>query len=286
MFVVTGVTGHTGKVVAEALIARGESVRVVVRDAAKGEAWRARGAEVAVADLQDAAALARAFAGARGVYTLVPPNLAAPDFRAYQRAVGAALSEAVRAAKVPHVVLLSSVGAELAEGTGPIAGLHDAEAALSSIAGTHATFLRAGWFAENLGGSLGALPHGILPSFFPADFPIAAATTKDIGELAATLLVEGASTPSVVQLGGPDLTMDGVADAIGRITGKRPQVVVNDAHGMAQALQGFGVPPQMARLYQQMTLAILAGTIRFHDHLRRVTCKTSVEDVLRGLLAA
>src|SRR5579863_7705323 len=74
MFVISGVSGHTGAVAANTLLAAGKKVRVIVRDAQKGEAWRARGADVAVASLDDAGALATAIAGADGFYALVPPN--------------------------------------------------------------------------------------------------------------------------------------------------------------------------------------------------------------------
>lgn len=285
MYVITGVTGHTGKVTAEALIARGERVRVVVRDAAKGAAWRERGVEVAVADLGDPAALTEAFRGARGVYALIPPNFAAADFRAYQRATAESIARALEGAAVPHVVLLSSVGAELPDGTGPIAGLHDAEQRLARLPGTVATFLRAGWFLENLGGSLGALAHGALPTFFPADFPIDAIVTEDIGRLAAALLVEGGRATSVVELGGPGVSHEDIAEAIGRVTGKRPHVVSSPPEGMAEALVGFGVPRQMGALYQEMTLALIAGRIRFGEGARRFTRQTSLDDALRGLLA-
>ena len=82
-YVVAGVSGNTGRVAAQVLLDAGERVRVVVRDAAKGEAWRAKGAEVAVADLGDASALAAALSGAKGAYLLLPPNMASGDFRAY-----------------------------------------------------------------------------------------------------------------------------------------------------------------------------------------------------------
>ena len=50
-YVIAGVSGNTGSVAAAALLDAGAKVRVVVRDAAKGAPWKARGAEVAVADL-------------------------------------------------------------------------------------------------------------------------------------------------------------------------------------------------------------------------------------------
>ena len=42
MFVIAGVTGHVGSVVAEKLLAKGQKVRVLVRDAGKGAAWSKR----------------------------------------------------------------------------------------------------------------------------------------------------------------------------------------------------------------------------------------------------
>ncbi|MDH4237242.1 MAG: NAD(P)H-binding protein, partial [Nitrospira sp.] len=67
MFVVVGATGHTGSVVVEALLHKKQYVRVVVRSADKGAPWKAKGADVAVASLDDVAALANAFEGAVGV---------------------------------------------------------------------------------------------------------------------------------------------------------------------------------------------------------------------------
>src|SRR5579863_8408986 len=81
MFAVAGVSGHTGKVVAETLLAQKKPVRVIVRDAAKGEEWKRRGAEVAVADLEDAEALTRALRGADSAYLLLPPMMGSTDVR-------------------------------------------------------------------------------------------------------------------------------------------------------------------------------------------------------------
>ena len=168
MYAIAGVSGHTGRVVAERLLAAGRGVRVIVRDAAKGEAWAKKGAEVAVADLDDAAALEAAFAGAEGAYVLLPPTPTADDVGAVQAARVAALVAAVAGAKVPHVVLLSSIGAHLASGTGPIVGLHHAERALAAVA-PRFTALRAGYFLENWGSALGGLADGVFPTFVGAD---------------------------------------------------------------------------------------------------------------------
>jgi uncharacterized protein YbjT (DUF2867 family) len=120
MYAIAGVSGNTGSVVADTLLAQGKKVRVIVRDAAKGEAWKARGAEVAVAALEDRAALTKALTGVEGAYLLVPPRMTSNAPLEENAAVIDAMAAAVTAARVPHVVLLSSVAAHHASGTGPI----------------------------------------------------------------------------------------------------------------------------------------------------------------------
>src|SRR5262245_12986373 len=112
MFVIAGVSGHTGSVVASTLLDAGKKVRVIVRDAAKGKPWQARGAEVAVASLEDPAALGQALRGADGVYALIPPDYVADDPRAAQDRVSDAWAQAIAGARPKHVVLLSSIGAD------------------------------------------------------------------------------------------------------------------------------------------------------------------------------
>src|SRR5690606_27036541 len=156
MFVITGATGHVGSVAAETLLAAGHQVRVVVRDAAKAARSRALGAEVFVADLTDQAALARAVRGARGVFLLSPPDIAARNFVADRKRLTQRQVDTLTDANVPHVVLLSSVGAQHASGTGPIVSVHNAEAQLRA-SGLAATFVRAGYFVENWGAVLSAV---------------------------------------------------------------------------------------------------------------------------------
>uniref|UniRef100_UPI001C120C68 NAD(P)H-binding protein n=1 Tax=Streptomyces brasiliscabiei TaxID=2736302 RepID=UPI001C120C68 len=63
MFAVMGVTGQVGRAVANALLDAGEQVRVIVRDAAKGAVWAARGCVVAVTDNRNIPAMTRALTG-------------------------------------------------------------------------------------------------------------------------------------------------------------------------------------------------------------------------------
>jgi uncharacterized protein YbjT (DUF2867 family) len=149
LVVVTGATGNVGKELAEGLLARGVRVRAVGRSADRLASLVAKGAEAAIGSVEDGAFLAQAFQGADAVFAMIPPNYAAPDMRAYQKAVVAAFASSLREAKVPRVVTLSSVGADQPSGNGPVAGLHDLEQALAGIAGLHAIHVRAGFFMEN-----------------------------------------------------------------------------------------------------------------------------------------
>ncbi len=187
---------------------------MLVRSAAKGEDWKKRGAEVAVLELDDVDALTKALRGADGAYLLLPPQPESTDARGDNGRRTRALVAAVEASGVRHVVFLSSVAAHLSAGTGPILGVHDAEAALRNVK-ADVTFVRAAYFMENWGASLYALGQGALPTFLLADkrFPMVA--SHDIGTTAAKALVEGGHGKSVIELSGPrDYTASEVAEAL------------------------------------------------------------------------
>ena len=78
MYVITGATGQTGNKVAEKLLAQGEQVRVVGRDAKRLEPFVKKGAEAFVADISTRGAH-EGFFGAKGVYAMIPPDVSAPD---------------------------------------------------------------------------------------------------------------------------------------------------------------------------------------------------------------
>src|SRR5262245_18757970 len=105
MYLIAGVSGHVGGVAADTLVSKGQKVKVIVRDAAKGVAWSKKGAEIAVGALGDTAFLTSALRGATGFFTLLPPNYTVPDLYAYQCGLADAISQAVKASGVPHVVL-------------------------------------------------------------------------------------------------------------------------------------------------------------------------------------
>ncbi|WP_376089192.1 NmrA family NAD(P)-binding protein [Roseomonas sp. CCTCC AB2023176] len=264
MFAVIGITGNTGAAVAETLLRAGKGVRALVRDAGRASRWTARGVELVEGDAEDAGALRRLFDGAEGAYVMVPPSVTHPDPLAHYEAVGRAAAAAARATGIGRVVLLSSEGAHLPDGTGPIVGLHRAEAALRGAA-RHVTFLRATYFQENWAGLLPlAEAQGVLPTMLASvDGKRAMVAAADIGHVAAELLLE-ASPPEVVELSGPEPTSPrDVAEAMGAALGRAVAPVQPPHEAWEGILTGAGVGPAYSRLLVEMYDGINAGHVRF-----------------------
>src|SRR5215471_3024292 len=218
MYVVLGASGNTGSVVARKLLEKGEKVRAVGRDASKLSALARLGADVDPIDLNDAPALANAFAGAKGAYVLIPPQIRAEDFIAAADVISTSIADAVRDSGVSHVVALSSIGAQHAERTGPIVTLHRLEEKLKQVQQLSALFLRPAYFMENF---MMMIPLVQAMGFFAGgiggDLKMPMIATRDIGEYAANRLAAldfaGFSTQEL--LGQRDVAHDEAAAAIG-----------------------------------------------------------------------
>jgi uncharacterized protein YbjT (DUF2867 family) len=284
MFVMLGASGNTGKVVAQALLTQQKKVRVVLRDAAKGQAWKEAGADVSIADVEDGAALERAFRGAEGAYVLLPPNFSSSQVRVDNNRRASAIAAAVEAAGVPHVVMLSSVGAQQADETGPVLGLRDAEATFTR-AHAAVTFVRAAYFMENWGRALYAVPQGVLPTFLLADKAIPMVATRDIGTAVARLLAEGGRGKRVIELAGPrEYSPRDVAAALARIVGKPIAVQQAPEEAMAPALMGAGMNAEWARLFQELTHGLNAGIVVWEGGHPLWRGETDLQTVLSTLI--
>jgi len=284
MFVVTGATGNTGSVVATTLLAKGKQVRVIVRDAARGASWKAQGAEVAVADAHDAAALTQALRGADGVYLMVPPDPTAKGVLLAQARVVDAYAQAVAAARPKHVVLLSSIGAELAAGSGPIRSVHYAEQKLTPL-GVPLTAVRASYFLENWAGLLQpVLTQSVLPTMLLADAPVEMVATADIGRVAAEALLRGPEGHATIELGGTAArTPREIAAAFSTALGRKIELVEVPETAIVPSLTGAGFSEELAELYREMIVGLNRGAIKFQRAPHRG--KVSAEEVVRQLVA-
>jgi uncharacterized protein YbjT (DUF2867 family) len=216
MFAITGISGQVGSAVARALIAKGKRIRAVVRNADKGAAWACQGCEVAVADLDDAAALKKAFAGVEGVFFLLPPVFdPSPDFDEARRVI-AAVREALDAVRPAKVVSLSTIGAQALQPN--LLQQHRLQEESLGTLPLPITFLRAAWFMENAAWDVvPARTTGVIPSFLhPLDKPVPMVATADIGRVAAGLLQETWQGKRVVELEGARVAPNDVAAAFSR----------------------------------------------------------------------
>jgi uncharacterized protein YbjT (DUF2867 family) len=284
MFVLAGVSGHVGGVAANELLAAKQKIRVIVRAPDKGKPWAAQGAEVRVGKLEETAFLTGALQGATGFFTLLPTDFTAPNLFAAQKKLAEAIASAVKAAAVPHVVLLSSLGAELAEGTGPIKGLHYLENALRAT-GTKLTAIRASYFQENIANSLGAAKQtGIFPNLMPSrDESIPMIATRDIGALVARSLISPPARSENVDLLGPMYTVNQVAEKLGAALGKQLQIVDIPQLGWVDAIKQSGVPQNIAEVVAEMYAAIATRKIVPNGD-RKVQGTTAIDDVIRALV--
>src|SRR6266481_3048364 len=266
MYVILGATGHTGSVVAHKLLEQGRKVRVVGRDSKKLAPFASRGAEAFVGDVLDTGAMNEAFAGAEGVYALIPPVMTSPDFRAYQEQVTDSIAKALETARVKHAVTLSSFGADKPDKTGPVIGLHNMESKFARINGLNALHLRAGYFMENTLAQIGVIQgFGMMAGPVRADVPLPMIATKDIGVVAAEALLrldfEGQKTQEL--LGPRDVTYTEAARIIGTAIGN-PGLAYMELpdEQVIQAMTEMGISRNMAELICEMSAAINSGYMK------------------------
>ena len=285
MIVVTGATGRTGRQVAELLLAKGEKVRAVGRDATKLSPLVALGAEPFVGTVADLAFLIAAFAGAKGAYLVLPEDLSQPDLRAHQEQVSDCYAAAIANAQVKFVVSLSSIGAQHAEGTGPIVGLHNQEQKLNRFAGLNVLHLRAAYFMENLFTIMEPLrATGTLPGGMRGDAAMPWIATKDIGAYAAKrLAASDFFRTSTQELHGQrDISMYEAASIVGKAIGnpnlayvQLPSVVLEEA------ILNVGLPQKTAKLIVEMWDGANMGRIAPQEaRSARNTTPTTLESIV------
>jgi uncharacterized protein YbjT (DUF2867 family) len=259
LLTVMGATGHTGSKIVRRLLGAGARVRAIGRNPDKLAALASAGAEVLAGDSRDPAFLAQAFRGAAAAYTLLATDRQAPDYAARQDEEGEAIAAALRASGVHRVVALSSLGADVPEGTGVIAGLHRQEQRLRKIAGIDLLLLRPVSFVENFHDSLGTIKEaGMLADTVAPDLAVPMIATDDIAAVAAQALLASDWTGVVVRelLGQRDISHREVARLIGEAIGQPalPYVQLREAD-MGAALVGAGLSPSFVALYLEMTRA-------------------------------
>ncbi len=264
MYIITGATGHTGKRISEDLLAAGKSVKVISRSADKVADLVSKGAVAAIGDLHDAAFLTQAFTDATAVYLMIPPKWDVTDWIAYQREIIAAYMQALTAAKVSKVVVLSSQGAHLLKGAGPVSGLAELEVALTKVPGLDALNLRPGYFMENFFANIAMIKHaGLVGASLQTDIRLPFVHTRDIAQVATRHLLNldfSGQTHEFIG-GATDLTMQEFTAIVGKAIGKPelPYITFPEADAKAGMMQA-GLPETIADGYIELFDALNKGT--------------------------
>ncbi len=263
-YVITGSIGHTGKPITEGLVKAGHTVTVVTSKPDNAPAIEALGATAAVGSVEDADFVIQAFAGADAAYLLIPSKWGVTDWRAFQNQIADNYIAAIRANDIRFAVLLSSVGAHLGEGVGPVDGLYDAEQKLAQVDGLNSKFLRPSYFMYNLFGMIGMVKGaGIMGSNF-GDDSIALTHTDDIADVALGELLNLDFTGHQVRyIASDERTGSEIAKVLGEAVGKpeTPWVVFPDEQNTQGMLQA-GLNEEMATQYTKLGESMRNGSMQ------------------------
>src|SRR5271154_5366477 len=254
------------------------------RDTRRLQRFVRKGAETFSGDVSDAVALTKAFRGARAAYLMLPPITSRED----QERESDAIAQAVTESGLRYAVHLSSYGAHVPKGTGPVTGLHSSEQKLNAIGGLHVLHLRAAYFMENNLAAISMIQGmGIFGNALLPDLKIPMAATRDVGNYAAQHLLDldfsGKQTREL--LGERDLSMTEATAVIARGISKpdlRYEQFPYDQ--VQQVLIQTGFSPKKAAVYIEMFQSINAGLLaaqepRSPQNSTPTSFETFVQDV-------
>ena len=282
MITVFGATGRVGGQVVRKLLAAGERVRALGRSREKLAGLANLGAQTLTGDAHDVEYLTQAFRGSQAVFVVMPHDVRAEDYHAAQDVLGEAIAKALANAGVRHVVFMSSIGADRAEGTGVVASLHRQERRLQRLSHTNVLMLRAGAFYENFYESLPIIKvHGIVSDAVAPDVWVPMIATRDLAEIAAKALLERDWTGvQTRELTGPsDLTYTAITRLIGERIGRPDLPYVQAGYEeVAAALVQAGFTPSVANEYVGLSRGINeARVVAREPHSARHLGPTSFE---------
>ncbi|NQX11268.1 NAD(P)H-binding protein [Microbacteriaceae bacterium VKM Ac-2855] len=285
---VTTPTGNVGSRVVRLLVQSGVRPVVLARDPARLGSELIELVDAVVCDQGDEHAVIAATTGVDALFWVDPPTTDADPVAGHAR-MGASVSAAIRANRIPRVVFLSSVGAELRGGAGEIDGLARTEQFLDA-SGAAVLHLRCGYFFSNLLLDVEALRNGDLTTAADIHRPMPWVDPRDVGDVVAGRLLSTDWDGREVQAvhGPEDLSFVRVAEILSEATGRpfRARHVAADA--LRAQLLGAGMTPEQADGVVGMSTGMLDVTPEQRRSVLTTTPSTLAgwaHSVLRPLLA-
>ena len=235
---VSGASGTTGQATVQGLLAKGAKVIAGVHSPEKAGPIETLGASVRAFDLADVSAMTEAIRGAVGLYLVTPVS-------EQTEALTRAMVEAAKVAGVNYVVKLSGLDADKADVA--FARWHCAAEEVIRASGLSWTFLRANSFIQNFYGAIGPIKEqGVYYNTY-ASAQVSLVDARDIGDVAATVLLSGGHAGKIYNMTGPrGVANDEVVSLLGKAAGKPVTSIDVGGEQLAQAFAGFGMPPVVA----------------------------------------
>ena len=252
MILVTGATGRTGSEVVKELIAKGEQVRALVRDPERAEAIRGPGVELLVGDLEKPETWDAALNGVDNAFLLSPEGPQMAELHGK-------FAEAANNAGVRHLVRMSIL---VANPDSPLAigkwhGEADQNVANSGIP---YTIIRPAYFMQNIIGSARMIAmEGAFPGAM-GDGKVGVIDTRDIGNVAATILTSDGHEGKTYPLTGPESLSQGeLAGKLSAVLGKEVKYVNVSQADAKSGMMAMGMPDWMADGWAAMAIMISTG---------------------------
>ncbi len=289
-YVLTGSLGNITKPLAEKLIAAGHEVTIISSSKERESAITKLGAKAAIGTVENAGFLDRVFKGADAIYTMVPPNFKTADWKKYIRDTGKVYAAAIQSSGVKKVVHLSSIGAHMPVGCGPVSGMHFVEQELDALSGVDTKLLRPGYFYTNFYGNIGMIKTaGIFGNNYGGDTTVVLTHPNDIaGAAAEELLKLDFTGRSIRYIASDERTSKEITTVIGAAIGKPDlqYVEFKDEDALKGAMQA-GLPEDVAANFVEMGSAIRSGEM-FADYKKNkpALAKTKLEDFAKEFAIA
>jgi uncharacterized protein YbjT (DUF2867 family) len=287
-YVITGSIGHISKPIIEALVKAGKNVTVLTSSHERVQEIESLGAKALVGQVQDGKFIQSAFAGAEVVYTMIPPIWQTTDWKKSQLEVAKNYSESIKGNNVKYVVNLSSIGAHVGKGIGPVDALHDFEKMLNEIEGLHVKHLRPSFFFYNFFAQIGLIKQAGFIGANYGDEKILLVHTRDIAKAAIEeLLALNFRSNSIRYIVGEERSGKEIASVLGKAIGKDLNWVVFTDEQQKQGFLQAGLSETHANAYTDMGKSIREGIMQGDAIKNRPPyASTKLEDFAKEFAAA
>ena len=291
-YIITGSLGNISLPITKNLVAAGKDVTVISSSINKKQEIENLGAEAAIGSVKDKAFLNETFKNADVAYLMIPNDFTVTDYPKFQREVADNYVEAIKTSSIKHVVLLSSIGAHLRKGAGPIDALGYLEEQLLKLENVHTKFLRPSYFFSNLYNLTGMIKHvGITGNNFGnTDEKLVLVHTDDIAAEATTQLLDLSFTGnSIKYISGDERHPSEIAELLGKAVGKEgtPWITFTDDESLKGMMEA-GLTEGFANLYVQMGKAIREGELQedYWKNQPETFGKYKLEDFAKDFIVA